>query len=74
MKIRLDFDGKVFEFEKKPMSGGRFKALCVIFLVLLYVGAVVMLAKHCGPEIFFVILFMSAVFGGSLWCCWELPT
>lgn len=28
VKIRLDFDGKVFEFEKEPMSPERFAAVC----------------------------------------------
>lgn len=28
MKVRLDFDGKIFEFEKDPMPPERFSALC----------------------------------------------
>lgn len=40
MKLRFDRNGTVFEYEKKPMPDGRFKALCAIACLLAYIGVV----------------------------------
>lgn len=48
MKIHLEFDGRVFEYEKKPMSERRFKALCWLAAGGLYVALVWVVATLCG--------------------------
>lgn len=37
MRIRLERNGEVFEYEKKPMPKPRFKAMCAIACLLSYI-------------------------------------
>ena len=48
MKIRLEHNGTVFEFERRPMPEGRFKALCVLAAAGVYAGMVWAVAALCG--------------------------
>lgn len=48
MKLHLEFDGRVFEYERKPMSKLRFKALCGLAAGGLYVALVWVVATLCG--------------------------
>lgn len=48
MRIRLEHDGTVFEFERKPMPEWRFKALCAIVAAGVYAGMVAAVAALCG--------------------------
>lgn len=48
MKIRLEHNGTVFEFERKPMPEGRFRALCLLAAGGIYAGMAIGIAKLCG--------------------------
>ena len=48
MRIRLEHNGTVFEFERRPMPEGRFKALCVLASAGGYAGMVWAVAALCG--------------------------
>lgn len=48
MKIRLERNGVVFEYEHQPMKEGRFRALCAIAGVAVYAGLVIGIAALCG--------------------------
>lgn len=43
MKVRLEVDGKVFEYERHPMMENRFRALCRLGLTAI-LGAVLIAA------------------------------
>ncbi len=47
MRIRLEHHGTVFEFERKPMPEGRFRALCCIAAAGVYAGMVWAVASLC---------------------------
>ena len=48
MKIRLERDGDVFEFERQPLPESRFKAVCGLAAAGIYAGMVVGIAALCG--------------------------
>ena len=48
MKIRLERNGTVFEYEHQPMKEGRFRALCAIAGAAVYAGLVIGIAALCG--------------------------
>ena len=48
MRIRLEHNGTVFEYERKPMPEGRFKALCALAAAGVYAGMVWAVAVLCG--------------------------
>ncbi|MDE6932803.1 MAG: hypothetical protein K2P37_08985 [Oscillospiraceae bacterium] len=48
MRIRLEHNGTVFEFERRPMPEGRFKALCALAAAGVYAGMVWAIAALCG--------------------------
>lgn len=37
MKIRLELEDRCLEFEREPMSKGRFKAVCCVLFAVLYI-------------------------------------
>ncbi len=45
MKIKLEVDGKVFEFEREPMSPERFTAICKL-VALAITGTTLLVAIH----------------------------
>lgn len=47
MRIRLEHNGTIFEFERKPMPEGRFRALCAIAAAGVYAGMVWAVASLC---------------------------
>lgn len=47
MKIRLERNGTIFEYERKPMPEGRFLALCAIAAAGVYAGMVWAVASLC---------------------------
>ena len=48
MRIRLEHNGTVFEYERKPLPEGRFKAVCAIVAAGIYAGMVTAVAALCG--------------------------
>lgn len=48
MRIRLEHNGTVFEYERRPMPERRFKALCVLAAAGVYAGMVWAVAALCG--------------------------
>lgn len=58
MRIRLEHNGTVFEFERRPMPEGRFKALCALAAAGVYAGMVWAVAALCGG---FGVLMVAAV-------------
>ncbi len=58
MRIRLEHNGTVFEFERPPMPEHRFKTLCLLAAGGLYVGLVAAVAALCGG---FGVLMVAAV-------------
>ena len=65
MKIRFEHHGTIFEYERKPLSESRFKALCGIAAAGIYVGMIWVVATLCG--FLGVLLAMTAtLFGGTI--------
>ena len=48
MKIHVEHNGTVFEFESRPMKEGRFRALCALSGVVAYVSMVAAVAALRG--------------------------
>lgn len=48
MRMKLDFHGVVFEFEKKPMQESRFRLLYTLLAAALYVGLAIGVTALCG--------------------------
>lgn len=48
MKLRLEVEGRVFEFQKPPMKESRFRAVCGLAAGGLYVALVWVVATLCG--------------------------
>lgn len=48
MRVRLEKDGTVFEFERRPMPERRFQTLCLLGALGLYGGMMVGVAALCG--------------------------
>lgn len=48
MKIRLERNGTVFEYERQPMKEIRFRVLCALAAVGVYAGLVIGVAALCG--------------------------
>lgn len=64
MKIRLEHNGTVFEFERKPIPECRFKALCVLAAAGVYAGMVWAVASLCDfPGLVLVLVLVGTVAG-----------
>ena len=61
MKIRLERNGTVFEFERQPMKEGRFRVLCLLGAGVRYAGMVGAVAALCGLPGLFVIAVASVL-------------
>lgn len=61
MKIRLEHNGTVFEFERRPMPEKRFKALCALAAAGIYAGMVWAVAALCNVPGLFIVLIGTAV-------------
>lgn len=48
MRIRLEYHGTVFEYERRPLPEGRFRALCALAAAGVYAGMVWAVAALCG--------------------------
>ena len=48
MRIRLEHNGTVFEFERRPLPEGRFKALCALAAAGVYAWMVWAVVALCG--------------------------
>lgn len=48
MKLRLELNGTVFEYEKKPMPEWRFKAVCGIAMCAMGISLLKVVASSCG--------------------------
>lgn len=59
MKIRLERNGTVFEYEHQPMKEGRFRALCAIAGAAVYAGLVIGVAALCGGFGLLLALFCT---------------
>ena len=64
MRIRLEHNGTVFEFERKPMPEGRFRALCAIVAAGLYAGMVAAVTALCGIWAVVVIMVVTVLMFG----------
>ena len=57
MKIRLEHNGTVFEFERKPMPEHHFKTLCLLAAAGVYAGMVWSVASLCDfPGLVLVLI------------------
>lgn len=61
MKIRLERNGTVFEYEHQPMKEGRFRALCALAGAAVYAGLVIGVAALCGEFGLLLTLFGTAL-------------
>ena len=59
MKLKLDFHGVVFEYEKKPMPEGRFRRLCALAAATLYVSLAIGAMRLCGLAGLLLIAFVT---------------
>ena len=48
MRIRIEHNGKSFEYDREPLSEKRFKALCWLSAAGVYAGMVAAVASLCG--------------------------
>lgn len=60
MKLKLNFHGTIFEYEKQPMREGRFRRLCALVAAALYVSLVIAVIRLCG---FLGLLVIASVTG-----------
>ncbi len=63
MRVRFEKDGAVFEFERRPLPGPRFRAVCLLALAGLYYGMVVGVAALCGVTGIGVVAFGTILAG-----------
>lgn len=61
MKIKLDLHGVVLEYEKKPMHPARFRRLCVLAAIGLYVGMVIGVTALSGVLGLLATVFATVV-------------
>lgn len=48
MRIRLEHNGIVFEYERHPLPAARFRAICALAGAVMYVGMVTAVTALCG--------------------------
>ena len=48
MRIKLEYRGTVFEYERRPLAEGHFRALCALAAAGVYAGRVAAVAALCG--------------------------
>lgn len=65
MKIHLEVDGKVFEFDRRPMRSSRFRALCKLAAAGIYAGMVAAVASICGFPGLAVVAVVTVLFGAG---------
>lgn len=61
MKLRLEFHGILFEYEKKPMQEGRFRRLCAIATAAMYVSLVIGVTRLCGLLGLLVVVSVTGI-------------
>lgn len=61
MKLKIDFHGVIFEYEKKPMQEGRFRRLCALVAAALYVVLAVGVTRLCGLLGFLALSFATVL-------------
>ena len=61
MKIRLERDDAVFEYERKPMNESRFRVLCALAAAGVYAGLVIGVAALCGEFGLLLTLFCTVL-------------
>ncbi len=63
MKLHLGVDGKVFEYERRPMRSSRFRAICGLFSAGIYAGMVATVASICGMPGVIAVAVVTTLFG-----------
>lgn len=63
MRIRLEHNGTVFEYERRPMPERRFKALCALAAAGGYVGIVWAVAALCDVPGLLIVVVGTMVAG-----------
>lgn len=70
MKIRLERDGTVFEYERQPMKESRFRALCALAAAGVYAGLVIGVTALCGGwgvvAVMGLTVVLALILGGAL--------
>lgn len=61
MRIRLEHNGTVFEFERKSIPKGRFRALCALAAAGVYAGMVAAITALCGVPGLVIVLIGTVV-------------
>lgn len=61
MKIRLERDGTVFEFERQPLPESNFKTIYRLAAAGIYAGMVVGVAALCGLQGVVTVAVVTAV-------------
>lgn len=61
MKIRLEHDGTVFEYERQPMKESRFRVLCALAAAGVYAGLVIGVTRLCDAPGLFLVVFGTLV-------------
>lgn len=65
MKLHLEVDGKVFDFDRRPMRSGRFRALCKLAAAGIYAGMVAAVASICGFPGLVVVAVVTLLCGAG---------
>lgn len=61
MKLKLDFHGVIFEYERKPMQEGRFRLLYALAAAALYVGLAIGATVLCGFRGLLVVAALTLI-------------
>ena len=70
MRIHIEHDGGVFEYERRPMRRSRFWALCIIAVAAIYAGALITVAALCGVPGLVTMLLFTVLVGPGISGMW----
>lgn len=65
MKIRFEFDGKVLEYEKRPMRSSRFRTICKLIAAGIYGCTVAAVASICGITGLLIVAVVTVLAGAG---------
>lgn len=66
MKIRVDKENGTIDLEREPMSKSRFKAMCAIACVLLYIVLVLTVGAVLGEDGLIITSFFGLIACGGV--------
>lgn len=65
MRLRVEIDGRLLEYETRPMRASRFRAICNLCAAGIYALMVVKVASICGLAGVSVVAGVTVLFGAG---------